>query len=379
MNKDILLSRRVLDVALIIGSILVSLLLTALIILAVGASPLEVFQKIWEGIGIQPDGIDLGRFAGVVNFWIPLALVSTGLLVTFTAGLWNIGVEGQMMFGAIFASWVAREVFLPSPVLVTLELVAAAAGGALWGALAGVLKTRGGVHEIFGGVALNNLASIYAIYLISGPWQPPEGGSAQSTPPFRSEALLVPMEGFRVSPAALALVIVGFVVVFLTLRGTRWGLELKALGKSSRSALLLGVPAHRNAVLAMMACGALAGLAGGFRVLFTYASMRPLVSGGIGFLGLLVVLLTGTRALWVPLVSFLFAGILAGSTRLKIALQLDQSLAGVVQGILVLMVILSNGVRGRLRGRQFVGVAEEAPPEPELPVDSVQSKEAVRG
>jgi len=342
--------RRFMGVALALGAVIVSLLLTALVILAVGASPGEVFQKVWEGIGFLPQGgLDAGRFAGVVNFWIPLALVSTGLLITFTAGLWNIGVEGQMMFGAVFASWIAREVMLPGPLLVTVELIAAAFGGALWAALVGLLKTRGGVHEIFGGVALNNLANIFAIYLISAPWQPPEGGSAHSTPPFRSEALLVPMEGFPVSLAALALVVVGFLVVAIALRGTRWGLELKAIGKSDRSALLLGVATHRNAVLALAACGALAGLAGGFRVLFTYASLRPLVSGGIGFLGLLVVLLTGTRAVWVPPVSFFFAAILAGSTRLKIALQLDQSLAGVVQGILVLLVILSNGVRGRLR------------------------------
>lgn len=254
------------------------------------------------------------------------------------------------MFGAVFASWVAREVLLPGPLLVGVELIAAALGGALWAALVGLLKTKGGVHEIFGGVALNNLANIFAIYLISGPWQPPEGGSAQATPPFRSEALLVPVEGFPVSLAALALVLTGFLIVFVALRGTRWGLELKAIGKSDRSALLLGVATHRNAVLALAACGALAGIAGGIRVLFTYASLRPLVSGGIGFLGLLVVLLTGTRAAWVPPVSFFFAAILAGSTRLKIALQLDQSLAGVVQGILVLLVILFNGVRGQLRG-----------------------------
>jgi len=72
-----------------------------------------------------------------------------------------------------------------------------------------------------------------------------------------------------------------------------------------------------------------------------------LVSGGIGFLGLLVVLLVSIRALWVPLVTFLFAAILGGSTRLKVALQLDSSLAGVLQGFLVLAVLFSNGLRER--------------------------------
>jgi ABC-type uncharacterized transport system permease subunit len=161
----------------------------------------------------------------------------------------------------------------------------------------------------------------------------------------------------------------------VALRGTRWGLELKALGKSARSALLLGVPTQRNALLAMAACGLMAGFAGSIRVLFTYGNLRPLVSGGIGFLGLLVVLLTGTRALWVPVISFFFAAILAGSTRLKIALQLDQSLAGVVQGILVLVFILANGLSARLRGRQPV----QAPPEATVTDPPAQPKETVHG
>jgi ABC-type uncharacterized transport system permease subunit len=343
-------SQPLLGAAMIVVSIIVSLVLTSVIILSVGADPLEVFDKIWQGIGMGGEQINMPRFSGVVNFWIPLTLVSIGLLVTFTAGLWNIGVEGQMMMGAIFASAVAMFVSLPTVIQVPLEIMAAGLGGALWAMLAGVLKTRGGVHEIFGGVALNNLANIAGIYLVSGPWGN-EGG--QATPPFPSETLLLPLNNdFKVNLLALALVVVTFVVVFMALRGTRWGLELKALGHSPRSALLLGVPTEKNALLAMAACGVMAGFAGSIRVLFTYGNLRPLVSGGIGFLGLLVVLLTGTRALWVPFVSFFFAAILAGSTRLKIALQLDQSLAGVVQGILVLIVILSNGVRGRLQGRQ---------------------------
>jgi simple sugar transport system permease protein len=87
-------------------------------------------------------------------------------------------------------------------------------------------------------------------------------------------------------------------------------------------------------------------------VLFTYQSLRTLVSGGIGFLALLVVLLVAVRALWTPLVALIFAIILGGSTRLKIALQLDQSLAGVLQGLIVLSVLLANGLRQRVLERQ---------------------------
>lgn len=326
--------------------IILSMLITALLVLAVGSDPRAVLERLWEGAFRDSRAV-----AQVINFWIPLTLVSMGLILTFTAGLWNIGVEGQMMLGAVFATWAALSLDLPHPLLIVVEIGAAMLGGALWAAVVGLLKTRLGVHEIFGGVALNALANILAIHLISGPWQPPEGGSARGTPPFQEGALLPPMtDTFRVSLLALVVVIVVAITVILALRGTRWGLQLKAVGRNARSALLLGVPTDRSALSALMICGALAGIAGSYRVLFTYGRLVPLVSGGIGFLGLLVVLLVSIRALWVPLVTFAFAAILGGSTRLKTGLGLDTSLAGVLQGFLVLTVLLFNGLRQRLGG-----------------------------
>jgi simple sugar transport system permease protein len=340
--------RLVVPIGWIILPVIASLLLTALLIIGVGSDPREVFEAVLQGAFRNSNA-----FAGVINFWIPLALCSMGLMVTFTAGLWNIGVEGQMVMGALFASWAAQYVSLPSLLLIPLEIVLAITGGMLWAALVGVLKTRLGVHEIFGGVALTSLANVAAIYLISGPWQPPEGGSAQSTAPFPAEALLPPMTTeFPVNLLFLLLVFFAIIAVIIALRGTRWGLQLRATGKNARSALLLGVPTTRSALSAFMVCGALAGIAGAYRVLFTYSSLRPFVSGGIGFLALLVVLLVATRALWAAFVALAFAVILAGSTRLRVALQLDQSLAGVLQGILVLLVLIANGLRQRWMERR---------------------------
>jgi simple sugar transport system permease protein len=245
-------------------------------------------------------------------------------------------------------------------VLIPIEILLAMVGGALWAVLCGVLKTHLGVHEIFSGVALNALANVFSIYLISGPWQPPEGGSVHATPPFGPNAVLPPFsDDFNVSLLALVIVLAAIVAVMLALRGTRWGLQLKATGKNARSALLLGVPTAQSALTAFAVCGALAGIAGSYRVLFTYGSLRPLVSGGIGFLGLLVVLLVSVRAVWAAIIAFVFAVILGGSTRLKVALQLDASLAGVLQETLVLLMLLANGLRRRLQSR---AVAAETPP-----------------
>src|SRR5689334_1583396 len=95
-------------IGLAIAPVVIALVVTAVLVRLVDADPAAVLQKVWEGAFR-----DSRSFAGVVNFWIPLTLASMGLIVTFTAGLWNIGVEGQMMMGAIFASWGALTLTLP--------------------------------------------------------------------------------------------------------------------------------------------------------------------------------------------------------------------------------------------------------------------------
>ena len=283
---------------------------------------------------------DQSKSLSVLAFWVPILLSSTGLLVTFTAGLWNIGIEGQIILGSIAASWVALKINAPSPILIALELLAAMAGGALWAAIVGFLKTRGKVHEIFSGLALNNLAIILTNYLISGPWQPPEGGTFRGTQPFQDAALLPRLLDSRFSPLSLVIAAVGFLIIFVILRGTLWGLKLNALGKNPRSAYLLGVSSEREVILALILCGALAGLAGSVRVLSWFDSLRQSISGGIGYLSLLVVMLANYNVLWVPFISFFFSAVLNGSITLQLRTQLHSSLGGILTGVLVLFVLL---------------------------------------
>lgn len=320
--------------------VLAALAFTAVLLVAFGADPIEAFQAMIDGaFG------DQSKTLSVVAFWIPLLLCSLGLLVTFTAGLWNIGVEGQIILGSLAASWVALSFEMPAPVQLTVEILAAMAAGALWAALSAVLKTRGKVHEIFSGLALNNLAIILTNYLISGPWQPPEGGTFRGTQPFPDFALMPLFENSRFSPLSLVLTLAAFGLLWLALRGTFWGLKLKALGKNPFSAFLLGVSSERETILAMMFCGALAGLGGAVRVLSWFDSLRQSISGGIGFLALLVVMLAGYRLILVPFIAFFFSAVLNGSISLQLQTQLHSSLGGILTGVMVLFVLLFGDVR----------------------------------
>lgn len=353
--------------------VILSLVISAILVILVGKDPLEVAQLIWEGAFRNQRS-----FAGVLNFFIPLTLVSMGLVVTFRAGLWNIGVEGQMTMGAVFASIIpiyftqhtnVNPENYPAIVLVLASVVLAVIGGVLWSMVVGFLKIRLGINEIFGGVALNALADVFSIYLISGPWEPDIGGSAQGTDRFLAPTTFSEISpDFPTSALALGIVLVATIAVIVALRGTRWGLNLKATGKNARSALLLGVATERVSMSAFMVCGALAGIAGAYRVLFTFDALRPLVSGGIGFLGLLVALLVATQPLIVPIVTFVFAAILSGSTRLRISMQLDASLASVLQESVVLMMLIFNGVRETYKARSKDVMAEMSAQTQETPV-----------
>lgn len=312
-----------------------ALVVTSLLLILFGAAPLEAFQAMYQGaFG------DQSKILSVMAFWIPLLLASTGLLITFRAGLWNIGIEGQIVVGALAASWVALSLDAPAAVLITLEIVAAMLAGALWAALSAVFKTRGNVHEIFSGLALNSLAIILTNYLISGPWQPPEGGTFRGTAPFQPAALLPLYENSRFSPLSLILAVIAFILVVIALQGTFWGLKLKAIGKNLRSAFLLGVSSEREMILAMMFCGALAGLGGAVRTLSWFDSLRQSISGGIGFMALLVVMLSNYRIFLVPPIAFFFSMVLNGSITLQLRTQLHSSLGGILTELMVLFVLL---------------------------------------
>ncbi len=346
--------------------VLAALIFTVILLVIFGASPVQSFAALYNGaFG------DQAATLSVLAFWVPLLLSATGLVVTFTAGLWNIGVEGQIIMGAIGASWIALTLELPPVLQITAELLVAMAAGALWAAVSAILKTRGRVHEIFSGLALTNLAIIFTNYLISGPWQPPEGGTFRGTAPFGEHALLPLYEGSRFSPLSLILAFIALALAYVALSGTRWGLKLKALGRNAYSAFLLGVSSERETVLAMMFCGALAGLGGAVRVLSWFDSLRQSISGGIGFLALLVVMLAVYRLVLVPFIAFFFSAVLSGSITLQLQTQLHSSLGGILTGVMVLFVLLFGDPRKLGIVRREPDAQEMEPPPEASTIDPV--------
>ncbi len=332
-------------------AILVALLFTSAVLLMAGASPVAAYWYILKGaFGSWT------KIADVAVAWVPLLLATSGLLMTFAAGLWNIGIEGQIVLGAIFTTWVLRVLqhsTLSPAVILFLAIAAGAIGGALWAALAGVLKVYGGVNEIFGGLGLDFVAVALILWLIFGPWKRPGIGSMSGTEPFPQQLWLPTLGQSRLSLWALLLGLVSIGVVYFLLSGTYFGLKLKAVGKNPRAAYLLGIPTTRYLMSAFLLSGLFAGLAGAVQVTAVYHRLIPAISSGYGWLGLMVSMLINFQPAWAAPVTLFFAALNIGSIQLPIVLKLDSSLSGVLQGALVLSFLLMSGVRQRWARRHL--------------------------
>lgn len=320
--------------------------LSSAVVALSGASPWDAYRHMVMG--------SLGswaKLAQVLRVWVPLTLCSLGLLYTFHIGLWNIGVEGQVVLGAVGATAVVRwGLGAPAELVLPGALLSAAVCGGLWALAAGLLKTRAGVNEIFAGLGLNFVAAGLLLWLIFGPWKQPGIASMSGTETFPQAYWFPSPAGWAVSPYALVATVVLLGLTAWILRTTRIGLALKAIGRNAHAAYLMGLSPSRWMLLAMLLAGGLAGLAGAYQALAVYHRLIPNISSQYGYLALLVVMLAGEHRAMIPVIAFFFAALNVGSIQLPMMLRMDSSLAGVIQGSLVLAALAVQGMAWK-RGR----------------------------
>jgi len=321
-----------------VAALFVAIILVSILLLLFNVPIFETYKLLIIG---SVGSID--KLGDTLMIWVPLTLASTSLIMTFKAGLWNIGVEGQIVAGAVATSFVARELHAPTPVLLSAMLIASVLGGALWGGLVGVLKIKGGVNEIFGGLGLDFVATGMIVYLVIGPWSRKGIASTGGTEPFQSTAWFPTLEGMRLSPLSIVIGVVVLIIVIFIFSKTSFGVKLKATGLNPLAAYRLGIPTSRYLFSAFLIGGGIAGLAGLTQAAAMHHRLVPAISGGYGFLGILVVLLSGFRPALILPITFLFSMISMGSVQWQLRLGLHSSFGGVFQGILVMTVILLTG------------------------------------
>ncbi|WP_371152620.1 ABC transporter permease [Buchananella felis] len=281
---------------------------------------------------------------------VPLILAGLGLAVGFRSGLFNIGAQGQLILGAIFATWVALHVQLPYGLHLLLAAAAAVVGGALWAAIAGVLKARTGANEVIVTIMLNSIAGFLVLYLLKFETFIGAGNTNPKSLPVPATAQYPLLAGssYRIHVGFLVAIVAAIFVWWLLERST-WGFEFRATGLNPHAARTAGISVERVTVLAMLVSGGLAGLAGTAPVLATEKVLTNGVAGSFGFDAITVALLGRSRPLGTVLAGLLFGALRAGGVLMQTSTRIPIDIVLVVQSVIVLLIAAPPLVRAIFR------------------------------
>ena len=328
-----------------LGRSLVALLATvgivAAIIAALGANPLDAFHALI--VGALGNTFNFGQTVMITTI---LALTGLAAAIPFSARLWNVGGEGQLYFGAFTAAGVALTLppDLPHWFFAPLVVLASAAGGAVWGAVPGVLKAGFGANEVITSLMMTFVAILLADYAITVLW--PQGALPQ-TKYVPTGATLPNIWAGTLVTAGAPLAVLAVLVAWLLVSRTALGFEIRAIGLNTNAARLNGIPIKRVTVLTFLAGGAFAGLAGGINVLGMNNALIDHFSGEFGFIGIAVALVARLSPAWILPSAFFFAVLRVGSGTLQVETGLSKSVGEVIVATFLLLLLNLHVIRLR--------------------------------
>ena len=346
-------------------AILFAFLIGAVVIILIGQDPIYVYKVLFSYSIGNRDG-----WGNVLFRATPLIFTGLAVAFAFRCGLFNIGGEGQMYIGAFLATWVGFTfTSLPAFILIPLCILAAAAGGALWAAVPGILKAKTGVHEVIVTIMMNWIAASLSFYLCLIYKAPATetmiaAGVKQMIPHTKeiAQAARLPrlytiFKSFNIDFPAHNQVNMSFfiaigvaILAYYILWKTNLGYEIRAVGYNPLAAEYGGISVAKNIVLAMVISGAFAGLVGTNEVMGYKYRWRQEIFTGLGFNGIAVALLGKNHPLGVVLAAILFGILNYGGAIVNIFTggRIPRELIMVLQAVIVISVVVSDEVVKRL-------------------------------
>jgi general nucleoside transport system permease protein len=325
------------------------------------------FEAIWngyvalfEGAIFNPNTASKGTLAGylgpiseTLTNATPLILGGLSVGLAFRAGLFNIGGQGQVIAGAICAGFVGFHYDLPPGLHLLLGIIAGAAGGALWGGIAGVLKAKTGAHEVITTIMLNYIALYFLAYLLSVKGFQQSGSGQAISFPVHDNAQLPPLLGGSVRVhAGLILAVLAAVGIGWLIDRSTLGFRLRAVGANQFASRTAGMSVENSYITVMLIAGALCGLAGVSQILGTNSQLTGDIDAGIGFDAITVALLGRANAKGIVAAGLLFGALHAGGTQMQSATGTPIDLVQVIQSLIVLFIAAPMLVRAiwRIKG-----------------------------
>ncbi|MGE7093347.1 ABC transporter permease [Lysinibacillus sp. NPDC048646] len=339
------MSNRVINILVPIISIVIGLIVGAIVMLVSGYDPIQGYIALWTGI--FGDSYSIGNTIRQIT---PYLLAGLAVAFAFRTGLFNIGVEGQLILGWLAAAWVGYAFELPKIIHLPLALLAAAAAGAFWAFIAGFLKAKFKVHEVIATIMLNYTA----LYIANAVIKKLSDGSFKTeriheTASLRSPFLRELTDNSSLHYGIIVALMMVMVMWFILEKTTR-GYELKAVGLNQHAADYSGMSVNKNIILAMTISGMFAGLGGAMEALGTFqnASIKAGFTG-IGFDGIAVALLGANTPLGVVFGASLFGSLKYGALNMPNAAGIPEEIVSIIIALIIFFVASGYIIRVALQ------------------------------
>ena len=321
-----------------IWAVLVAFLVGSLVIAAAGANPLVAYSALISGaVGNK------GLVATTLLKSVPLMLGGLAVVLAFRTGVFNIGVEGQIYMGALFAVTAGISLQLPAGVHLIVSLAFGMLGGFLWSAIPGYLKATRGFNEVVVTIFMNYIATAIVSYLVQGPMRE-SGWNYQTRPVPDTARLPIILPGTDLH-LGLILALVAAAVVYVLLFHTTLGYRLRMVGSNAEAARYAGVKVTRILVLAMALSGAMAGLAGAVEITGVQFRLLAGFSPGWGFDSIAVALVGQLHPAGVIVAALFFAALRTGANSMQTAVGLPVVVVYVIQGLTVLFMMVGTAIQ----------------------------------
>ena len=337
-----------------IYAIAVAVILGSLVMLATGADPIEAYRALLSGAVGSPGAIaqSLGRS-------IPFILAALAVAYGFKAGLFNIGVEGQLLIGALAGAWAGTWGWLAGAsgvVAASVVLLAGVAGGCAWGGIPGVLKTRTGAHEVIVTIMLNAIAIRLVDFLVNSRSPVILLDTAASNPhtrPIAAAARLPILVGGSSLHLGFLIALVLCALVWFQLYRTTPGFEIRTVGTNPNAARYAGMNVSTTVVSVLTVSGAIAGLAGAGEVAGSAAGyLTAGVFRNIGFDSIAIALLARANPFAVVPAALLWGALLSGAPLMQLEAGVSIDIVRIVQALIILFVAADAIVRFLFRIRR---------------------------
>ena len=319
------------QIAVLGAGLLVGLAVSALILMASGISLVDLANEFVFAIVTDPTSI-----SAVLTQTAPLMICGLAATVAFRVRFWNIGIEGQMIFGAIAATAVAIHDFGPPSLRIWIMMLAAALGGMAWIVLPAFLRLRLGVNEIISTLLLNYVAFDFLLHLLYGSWKDPKSGFPNSAEFDLAER--IPLIGWQALSYSLVLALALAVLCWWLLNVSRAGFYAGFVHANPKMASAMGLSVASLVGGAALLSGALSGIAGFVISAGVEYRMTQSFFLGYGFSGILIAFLGRNSALGAAFVSVFVAVLFIAGQSLQVFYQIPGSVVQLIQAIIVISV-----------------------------------------